>query len=529
MIAPTTELTHEELAAIQENCKALKALIESGDVSTEVRTQYCDALEKLAKSSLEDIHFEPAVRILRELLLYSSVSPTISANAGWLIFAFLKHLAGDEQLKKQFASAIPEFLDAYSRLGLETPSQLHSAIVFIANKLAGEHTDWFFPFFRKYGFTSLQAADFQEHQKDGRKYQPLAEQLFIKTARTVEKTKNEECARWLLENIVIFHDRAPGETWLHFHEGLLLMQLGRYNEARIRLRETLMKQKNQFWVWAGYGATFKTENPDIHLACLCKALSFPVEEHLLYPIREEIALVFAARGMFPEAKTEIEFILRARSEHGYQPAAEFLSLLEKEWYPSAAVKTSNISFYLAHLAEADSLFHDGGRSVPGVVTAMYDDDKGVFIQFEVEKATLYKLPRGAAAADLPKIGDIVAVFVEELMVNGKHRYSAIKWEPGTQTPSEKFFKYFHGDLKLPAKSDGAAFGFVGDVFVSADLTRKIGKPLKVKGEAVYEFNKKRNQFGWKALTIEVDPSAAESKKENGAPQHPAPPKPSEQK
>lgn len=511
------EITREELAERMETIARSEREIAAGTFTPEQAADYRDALCTVMKARVQQGSFEQAMHLLRRIMKFADDSREFSTAAGWLIYSFLKCVAAEDFVRRQFASAIPECIDAYTRLNVETPSQLHSSMLYIANKLSGENTPWFFPFIRRYGFASLQPGDFQEHQRDGRKIPPLAEQIFVKTARVVEKTGNAEFSHWLLESIPLFREKIGPEMWLLFHEGRLLVQTGKHEEARIYLRDVLVKQKNHFWIWAAYGGTFQSENPDLYLACLCKALSFPVDELLLCPIREELARFLIARGNHAEARVEIELVFHAADAHDYKPSPELSAYREADWYQNAPRLPNNLALYLKHFSLADSLLHDHNKAYTGVVTAYYEDKKGVFIQFDKDKATLYKLPKGASTEELPRPGDVVKTYMDEVIINGQKRYTTVKIETAQEQPSDTFYKRYSGELKLPAKSDGAAFGFVGDVFVSTELSKRIGKGARVKGAAVYEFNRKRNQYGWKAVTIEVD--------KNPPPNPPPPPAP----
>lgn len=494
------DITQEELQKLQAHVDELKGKIES-DAPAEIIEEYIKDLQRLVKVRAEYQDVSMAIPMLRELIRVNDRSEATSTAIGWLIFAVFKVIAGDEFLKKQYAQSIPEFLKSYLMLKAPAPSPLHSAMLYMANKLCADSCPWFLEFLKEVGFESLQDVDFTEYFKEGKKFNPLAEQLFIKAAKIVEKEKSKEYAEWLLESIAIIKKRMPNELWLLYHHGKLLVSLERFPEAKVCLKEVLVKQKAQYWAWAAFASVIKYSNPETHIACLCKSLSFPVDEHLLLGIREELVNSLVELGRYPEAKAEMELIQKLKHQLGH-PASEIVEkYMAEPWYPVTEAPANNLSMYLKVLPLADAVLIEDTICYIGVVTAYFEEDKGVFIQFGSEMVTLFKPQKNTRESVLPAIGTKVKVFVEESTSSGQKRYSATRIEETREMPDASFCKQFIGDLKVPSKADANAFGFVEDIFISAELVKKACGKKKVTGLCVHEYNKKRNQFGWKALTL----------------------------
>jgi tetratricopeptide (TPR) repeat protein len=79
---------------------------------------------------------------------------------------------------------------------------------------------------------------------------------------------------------------------------------------------------------------------------------------------------------------------------------------------------------------------------------------------------------------------------------------ALTWEKTDKRPAASFFKVFEGSVEV---NDGGRFGFVNrEVYVPPELIEQVGlaNATRVRGVAVSELNKKKNEYGWRALTAE---------------------------
>ena len=466
MTDDTISSAQSELLQIVEEVKNSKSLLLENPESAEFCQQYFWSLQKEGKFRIEHQDLQRAVFCLREMAHNRNCESEEQVLAlGWMIVQILKGFATDEYLRKQFVAFIPELISTYIELKVPVPSQLHSTMLSMANKLAQEPVAWFVSLIKAYGLDCFQPVDFDEHYKDGRKHSPLVELILVKTAKFMEKEKNEADLNWLLSYAERFVAGMPNNYLLIYHHGRLLLALDRGEEAKSRLYAVLLKQKNQYWAWAAYGETLRHLDKQSCLACVCKSLSFPVDEHLLLIIREALVRLLIELEMFVEAKTEVEQILRFHNNSLDKISEDIKEMVHSDWFADTTSNESNLNFYLSHLKAADKLLYSDKADVNGIVTAFYDEDKGVFIQFELDKVALYKFQK----TSLPKsdfyLGKLVKVAVDGVTINGQQRYTALRVEPTEETPSEAFYRQYSGDLKIPQKNETQSFGFVEDVFV----------------------------------------------------------------
>ncbi len=461
------------------------------------------ALNIAANYSIDHLDIPSAIVYIRDMGKYTANNESFQTILGWNIFYSLKAIAADDYAKRHYSKAVPELIYHYNAINFPCPSQLHSAILSILTRISTEDSDWFLPFVRQYGFESMQESDFNAFAKDGKKITPLAETLFLKLAKTVERSRNTDDSKWLFESCEKQYTRFAENQWIIYYRGKLLFKLGHIEAAKCYAKEIIIRNKHQFWAWAIFAATYKDINNELYITCLCKALSFPTESALFLMVREEMAFILKEMNYLREAKTEFEIIIASRRSLEMPIPEEIAAVTAESWYAEMEFDASNLSFYLKRLPDANKLTKENTDPVQGIVTAFYEGTKGVFIQFGLDKVALYRYAKTPIEVQYC-IGDTMKVWVQGLIINGQQRYEASRVECDDCFPAEDFAKNITGELKIPQKGDGIAFGFIRDAYVPPDLIKNFKSGMMINATIVKEFNKKREQYGWRAIAVKAD-------------------------
>ncbi len=501
------DASEQIISSISKTLEEIKKL-QNTPADDETIPKLFDALNLAAKYYIERNDIPSALTFIREMEKFVLDNEPFQNILGWDIFHSLKVIATDDYAKRHYSKAVPELINRYIAINIVYPSQLHSAILSILTRLSTEDSEWYLPFVRKYGFESLQESDYHSFAKDGKKVTPLAETLFLKLAKTVERSRNTDDTKWLFDCCEKQHIRFAENQWIIYYRGKFLFKLGQLEEAKRFAKEILQRNKHQFWAWAIFGATYKDVDNELYIACLCKALSFPTESALFLIIREELAFLLKGMNYLREAKTEFEIIISTR--HLLEmPIPEVVAVVTGEpWYAQTECDETNLRFYLQRLPDANKLTQEDTEPVPGIVTAFYESNRGVFIQFGLDKVALYRYTKSPDQAPFA-IGDTMKVWVQGLIINGQQRYEALRVEPECCFPAEEFARKMKGELKVPPqKGEGVVFGFISDAYVPPDLINNLKNGTPVTALVVKEFNKRRNQYGWRAIAVQADTTPA---------------------
>jgi hypothetical protein len=358
-----------------------------------------------------------------------------------------------------------------------------------------EFADW-------WDFKNFRPEDFQKEKlSNGKEIMALAEQGYITYAKHLlpKQTSNGG---------VIFN-RAKAETFLPvlsqivedypqfqypaYFNAKLLLALGDKENVLESLLPFAKKKRNDFWVWEILAEAFSND-PEKVFACYCKALSCKSPDEMLVNLRQKMAKILISKGLYNEAKTEIELLVNVRIDRSYKIPSEVTNWQTTDWFKTASASNSNYSFYNGFIPMAESLLFS---DVPeeSVIVEFVNTDKKIlnFIASET-KFGFFKYDR---FFNNVKIGDTLKVRFQGGSNEGMHQlYTAVK------TKDEDFKKLFlkevDGVVRIGA---GKPFGFVEDVIIHPPLVNKLKLKdgMSFKGVAIKSYNKDKNKWGWKMI------------------------------
>jgi len=231
-------------------------------------------------------------------------------------------------------------------------------------------------------------------------------------------------------------------------------------------------------------------------ACYCKALSLKTSETSLVKFRLSFASLLIEKELFSEAKTEIEKLVSVRLAQGWKIPDQVKQWQEQDWYITAKSKSDNSLLYKKHLKLAeDILFQDIPEEV--VVVEFVNTNKHI-LNFVKDK-TKHGFFKYSGYLENPKVGEILKVRFNGEGQNGFFKIFSVRKETkNTESPA---IRKFEGNLKLIAPQN---FGFVDDVFIDAKTVKanNLIDGQDLKGMAILSYNKKKKEWGWKAISIQ---------------------------
>ncbi len=309
------------------------------------------------------------------------------------------------------------------------------------------------------------------------------------TTRLFEKEKVESFLP-VLSQIV---EDYPQFQYPAYFNAKLLLALGEKDNMLESLLPFAKKKRNDFWVWEILAEAFSSD-PEKVFACYCKALACKSPDEMLVSLRQKMARLLIARKLYNEARTEIDLLVHARTEHGFKIPAEVSNWQAMDWYKTAVKSKSNFGFYKAYLPIAEALlFSDVPEEF--VIVEFVNADKKIlnFIASETKFGFL-KYDRFFSAV---KVGDTLKVRFQGGSNEGMHQlYTAIK--VNDDAFKKQFMKELQGVVRIP---EGKPFGFMDDVFIHPSLVTKykLTDGMQFTGKAIKSYNQEKKQWGWKLL------------------------------
>lgn len=297
-----------------------------------------------------------------------------------------------------------------------------------------------------------------------------------------------------LQRLDLIIKKFPNYQYLQYFKAKLLLKLGETKDSLSAFIPFAKQKRNDYWVWEIMAELF-SEDKEIQFSCYCKALSLKTPEDFLVKIRQTFCEMLIEKRMYNEAKTEIQIIIATRKKHEWNLPKPIVHWTEQEWYKSAIPKKDNHDLYSSHTKQAEELLF---QDIPEELIAVefVNENKGL-LNFVKNKGK-FGFFNYSDHLMKPQIGDLLKV-----RFNGGGQDGFYKILTAKKVVSKETFdalKAFDGMIKVIG---GQNYGFIEDVFIDPKtiIEKNLIDGNSIKGKAILSFNKKKNEWGWKAIEI----------------------------
>jgi hypothetical protein len=291
------------------------------------------------------------------------------------------------------------------------------------------------------------------------------------------------------------NEQHPEFTYTLYHKTLLLIALGRKEDALEALRPFVQKKQKDFWVWDALAGT--TEDGQVKLSCYCKALTCRVEPKFLGKVRYKLCLELIATQNLSAAKYEIEQVIKVYNQEQWHIPPYIVDLTRQDWYANTTAASSNLDYYKAHLEDAESFLFLDYPEVAIMITH-YNSEKQVcnFVTSDRKRGFFFT----RSIRDKFRDFDIVKVRFAEPMTEGTpSSFFTYKRVNGISEYQQIFWKGMNGPIRI---NPGNSYGFVDDIYVDSRLIpANIQNGTQVQGVAYLSYNAKKATWGWRAVKI----------------------------
>lgn len=396
---------------------------------------------------------------------------------------------------------IHRLFDSIKELPLKRDSKWFS-VLFNAMHKGMKESNRYIEFADWWNFKNFKPDDFQKGiMPNGKEVMSIAEQAYIAYAKHLLPMQtqhgdiifNKEKAEAFLPVLSQIVEDYPQFQYPAYFNAKLLLALGNEDNMLDSLLPFAKKKRSDFWVWEILADAFASDSDKV-FACFCKALTCKSPDEMLVSLRQKMAKILISKKLFNEARTEIDLLVRTRTEHGFKIPAEVTNWLAMDWYKSAVTSKSNVGFYKAYVPIAESLlFSDVAEE--SVIVEFVNTDKKIlnFIATDI-KFGFFKYDRFFSDV---KVGDTLKVRFQGGSNEGMHQlYTAIK--VNDDAFRSQFIKDISGVVKI---NSGRSFGFIDDVFIHPSLITKfkLADGIQFAGKAIKSYNQEKKQWGWKLI------------------------------
>ena len=466
----------------------------------------------IAKKGFEEKDFEIILEKAKEIKGLSLQSDDmILEQLAWFFGKVLRQIESDVNLEEARIYAVRE-LDVLEDMKLMHNSSATSFLALTLHKMLRD-TEHYGHMIDIIGLDFFRNEDFKKSVlKDGTVIMPLAEQLCTSYSRfLIEKVEDPKVAIETLTEVghklSVFLPKlsrimklCPDFTNAFYYLIHFQILKGEYEEVREQLIPKAKEKNKEPLVWFYLGLSLKEENIDLAMSCFCKAMMLHPKSRLQVRLNKELLQIFAVQGLYAEAKTEMEVIknlVRKEKLKEYFLDFDTYDVVESEWNEINQTKSneSNYDFYKKHTDE--TLYYIFRNKIRKIMIFFVNPEKKIAnYMTEDEKMGFFKYDR--ILQQDPVNGDTFEAIFNSMSPNS---FSSVMIMRPTEDLEEVFIRKVSADVKI---NNSGNFGFVDGAFISKDMIEQYG--LKqgevISATLVKMFNKKKNAFGWKVLSID---------------------------
>lgn len=343
------------------------------------------------------------------------------------------------------------------------------------------------------GFGVLEKEDFEKAEYEGKKLICLAERLHIAYSKALlrEKADPSRIQAYLDQVVTSLLEPHQHMLYVPYFKAKLLLSSGSREEGLKAFLPFAKRKSGEFWVWQVMAEAHQ-DQPELYLACLCKAMICRTSAEFLSGIRERLISYLIQAKEYDWAKTELDQLVAIREKMGWGLRANHRQLLGSKWYGEAA-QVDLKSRYSSLIPQAEAILGIQQQTVLVLVTG-WQEDKQV-MQF----VTAEGKSGWAGIRQKVRVGELY-LFRGEVKEESRSRCERL--EPaGEHAERGKFFREVSGQL---VQRVGQDFGFVSGVFVEPRWIKQLGLKSgdRVKGEAMLSPVKGKKEAGWKMIKLE---------------------------
>ncbi len=462
---------------------------------------YYDYLKKYSNPETYDSFKENLLR-LKKLELPENEKMVFDKSA-WQIGSMVFALQKESEVNN---NKINELFEIIKEFHFTKSSEAYS---FLYKSFHKGHKNWtrYIEFADWWNFENFRPEDYLKEEFKDKKIMSIAEQAFIAYSKkllegepTEESLGNAQViSREKIEAFLPKLDKViekhPEYQYPPYFKAKLMLALNRDDNVLSTFLPFARQKRNDFWVW-GLMAEIHSDDKDTQFACYCKALSLNTPEEFLVKMRQSFAALLIDRQMYNEAKTEIEKVLDTRAKQQWKTPKQIKQWTDQDWYKSAYPNNNNKELYTKHKGKAEAiLYQDIPEKIIAVEFVNYDK-KMIHFVINSQESGFFKYE--GLLNNTPQVGDLYKVRLEEVDKNGFHRARTIK--PAKSGQESEAIRTIEDSIYIP---EGKDFGFVQDAFVIPKLItdNKLKTKQKVIAKAILSYNKKKEEWGWKAFNI----------------------------
>lgn len=458
--ADKLKLLYENMKSLYDNyCGEDELIRRSLDkletrISTPLFFQLREAIER-AKDGHNDKDFNDALnRMWRESTFPAHLHPEYA----WLIYYTLKSTPSYEVRQRKV------LFHRYLNLHRPAPSPLHSGILSEAIKTKQSHPLQFRfrDFINLWGIKNISEQDWEQFKTDeGSIVTSNVEKLIGLYANELktEKAKAPQEFSELVDKALL---KIKNNQNLFLYKAIVLISQDKRANALDYYKKLILKTPKKFYLWQH--AADLVEDINVKICLLCKALTIERNEEFLGNCRLKLAVLLIRKGMYAEAKRELEIYRDFYLTKGWHLKFEFKQIYNS--LSSVEAAQNNKVLYERYSTLGDDFVHEGLPTILALkVNEKLVEDKNrkgkkvnVWTLRTKEKTLILKNPtRFGLKKEMPN-GTLFKVIMPDDTILGVKAIEAIPEDTD-------WIKRAEGVVKLRTNVNGKKYCMIADAYI----------------------------------------------------------------
>lgn len=292
----------------------------------------------------------------------------------------------------------------------------------------------------------------------------------------------------------VAEDSPAGKVWLAYDKARVYFQAGELHRARGAYLTVLQRKRSESWAWFGLATTYAGES-HVAIKLLANGLSSSHDPKFSIQGLIQIAERFHETGADEHASKALSKLLEIYNQYGWSPRNNIMKLISSPWYDASVDYSDFDSIVRGLSAGAEQYTIVKPQRYDGILQNVHASLKGANI-YVSRDLTLPARKGVFPNRSFPEPGTPLEVLCD--LSSDKPEVVSVRIGGHCESPD---IRLFDGTLSIT----GRGFGFVsGDIFVHASLASTLPDKCQAKGVAVVSFDKAKNKYGWKAISLHSD-------------------------
>ena len=425
----------------------------------------------------------------KELFDKGNLNKNHYIDLGWLIYYNLRNTPVDDATKRK------QLLNYYLVLELPRPELLHSLILSEAVKVE-KNTPLQFrirDFMNLWGWDNLRPDDWAQFQSaNGNTVASLIEKLISVYAKELktDNVKSPDEFNALVDKALM---RYPNNQYMPFYKAIILMSLGKNDEALAYYKNLILKSPSKWYLWNQ--ASVLVEDVDLKIALLCKAISVEKDESFIGGCRLNLAKALIEKNMMANAKYELDKYQDFYKSKGWGLKQEYHEIVSQ--IPQGTQYENNSLLYDEYIRQAEGFIYS---ALPSQFAIKIEDKQLEDKQHPGRKLTqwILKTENGVVRLKKPnKFG------LDNRVRNGtpfeiKLHDGRIVWiKSSEQDPLQQdWVKSHDGIVQLRVDRKGKTYAIIEGTYIGEKLLRNVADGQSVRVVAV-----RQDSGRWSAVSL----------------------------